>query len=445
MVTRRSGVPASGGFAGRHRDQVTQAVRSKLLRRDPSIRKFIDNSSLQHAEGLVDLYYCFPGDTIKPVEAFERLRWGGQFVYISRRKNEVLAEAQQYYGRNGFEIDEGLGSVRLRRFVFALPLFGDTYYYFIARKVLLLLPGQANRRFTFDVRLTRHGSVNGGYAVVKQVPSYTNIVARLRDAFPDADLDTIEVRARKLVDRVFPIFLTRETAFLNILQRDLPEKFRNRVPRVLAAQKGEGGFVRRLFIGWLRQGGPQLSQIQFARQSAELLRELHDTIGLIHLDLRLDNLVITENGVGFVDFGSAVRVGENIGDSPMLKSLFNELMSTSQIQKTLGRMKSSGQVTSEIIGNAHQEIDLAVDLFHLAVQMNKPHKHPEFERLVSYVPGSAEARRLQRLTEAILKPKDPKHPKITCAKHLLKGIRRVEETLIYEAENPDNGRGQERA
>jgi len=36
-----------------------------------------------------------------------------------------------------------------------------------------------------------------------------------------------------------------------------------------------------------------IEQIEFARQSADLLRALHDDARVMHLDLRLDNFVIT--------------------------------------------------------------------------------------------------------------------------------------------------------
>ncbi len=72
--------------------------------------------------------------------------------------------------------------------------------------------------------------------------------------------------------------------------------------------------------------------MEFARQAAELLHVLHDRAGVIHLDLRLDNFVLTEHGVGFVDFGSAVRCGEDLKANPMLGTIFGELMKTSQIR-----------------------------------------------------------------------------------------------------------------
>ena len=93
-------------------------------------------------------------------------------------------------------------------------------------------------------------------------------------------------------------------------------------------------------------GGKPLSQLEFARQAADLLRVMHDKAGVIHLDLRLDNVVITDKGVGFVDFGSAVREGENIKGNPLLSTIFDELMRTSQIQRMLEKMTTDGTVTA---------------------------------------------------------------------------------------------------
>jgi serine/threonine protein kinase len=181
---------------------------------------------------------------------------------------------------------------------------------------------------------------------------------------------------------------------------------------------------------WLRQGTPtRLSQIEFARQAAELLNVVHDAVGIIHLDLRLDNFVITPDGVCFVDFGSSVRVGENIHGNPMLSTIFEELMRTSQIQRMLYKMKSSGLVTSNVISEAYQRVDKAVDLFYLAVQMNQPLNNPDFEGLVEFDLNSPEAKGLERLTHEILHPADPAKPPYRTARDVLAGIRNLERSL----------------
>ena len=82
--------------------------------------------------------------------------------------------------------------------------------------------------------------------------------------------------------------------------------------RLIDVEKDERGFVRSFKMTWLRNGGPKLPQMEFAHQAADLLRAMHDIARVIHLDLRMDNMVITDEGVGFIDFGSASRVGEEL-------------------------------------------------------------------------------------------------------------------------------------
>ncbi len=73
--------------------------------------------------------------------------------------------------------------------------------------------------------------------------------------------DVIEKRARKFSDKIFPVFLTREAAILKIVNRDLPEAYRDRVPRLLKWRRMSEDMRRRLHLSWLRNGGEPLSQI----------------------------------------------------------------------------------------------------------------------------------------------------------------------------------------
>jgi len=184
-----------------------------------------------------------------------------------------------------------------------------------------------------------------------------------------------------------------------------------------------------MWMNWLRNGGEPLSHMEFARQSADLLRVVHELTHIIHLDLRLDNFVITENGVGFVDFGSAVRVGENIHGNPMLSTLFEELMRTSQIQRMLDKMRTTGSLTSYILCDAYGKVDKAVDLFYLAVQIKQPSGNPDIAGLIKYDPRSPEAIGLTRLMEEILRPPDPHRPKYRTAADVMGGIHRVEDAI----------------
>lgn len=383
---------------------------------------------MAHARGRSALAECIVVDDDcreSPLELFRHLRWGGLLVRVSRSRRRTHEMAKALVA-GGFELEIPHSRVRKPFLGMRIPLLCPAAHYLVARKVHLLSPGEYSDRFTYSVRLVRDPANPAGQPVVlKEVPPPQAVVERLRRKFPEAALDGLERRARKFTDKIFPVFLTREMAILKILQEHLPPEYAARVPRVIRAEKDQRGFVQRLWMTWLRNGGRPISQIEFARQSADLLRVIHDMAGVIHLDLRLDNFVVTENGVGFVDFGSAVRENENLAANPLLSGLFEDLMRTSQIQRMLYQMTISGHVTSDIIRRSHQRVDKAIDFFYLAVQFNCPHANPDLVDLIEYDPSSAEAHMLARLTAEILRPADPSRPTFRSAKDILHGIERM--------------------
>ncbi|MEI8196360.1 MAG: hypothetical protein WCI73_10660 [Phycisphaerae bacterium] len=158
----------------------------------------------------------------------------------------------------------------------------------------------------------------------------------------------------------------------------------------------------------------------------------HHVVGVIHLDLRLYNIVVPRHGVGIVDFGSAVRVGEALQESTLLTSLFDEMMRTSQIQRMLGRMQDIGMVTSSPIRNSYHKVDKAVDFFYLAVQINAPLANSDFAGLVQFLPDSQEARQIAALTAEILRPRDPDRPAYRSAGEILQGLERIQRHLRGE-------------
>ena len=412
-------------------DRLVKAAGDQAYRRQLKGRDAVRSGALSNDE-LVDFLFATPGEPKLPEESFGRLRWGGVFAYIGSSEAKVRRLAEQYDGRAGFDLEHGPaeltpGPVSLRR----RPT--PTGYWFSARKTQLIRPGEITDRFTYDVELSPDPRATEGYVVSKSVPSFKSICYRLHKRVPEATIEEVQDRARKLVEHVFPTFLTREAAFLRILERDLSGAYRRRVPRLLGTQKDDRGFVQSLRMNWLRTGGEVLSQLAFARQAADLLTVLHDRARVMHLDLRLDNFVLTPAGVGFVDFGSAVRVGEDLSQSPMLTTLFTEMMRTSQIQRMLGRMVRSGKVTSAVFRNGHRKVDKSVDSFYLAVQINRPTTNPEFGHLIHCDPDSAEARALSALTAAILRPKHPDKTDFKSAADILRGIRRIEQRLAAQA------------
>lgn len=409
-----------------------------VRRRERLVRALRDHRLKHHARGrlvaragkatpgvLSDVLIAGAGEPKLPDEVFARLRWGGVFAYVSDNEKSVRNLAEAYDNKRGFLLEHPVTPVRAG---LRLPGLGTSGYYFLARRFALLQPGDTTERFTYHVELTRCAvtpDTPDGYLVTKRVPTYQNMVWRLRQKFPEVDVRDLEKRAHKLVDHVFPTFLTREAAMLGILQKNLAPEFRHKVPKPLGIEKDARGFVRTLHMNWMRVGGSALSQLEFAEQSAELLAALHEQARVMHLDLRLDNMVITPDGVGFVDFGSSCRIGEQIGESPMLDTLFSEMMRTSQIQRMLGKMLERGHVTSQTLAEVHGKVDKTVDSFYLAVQVTKPHGNPELKQLIDFDPESDTAHALSALTAAVLRPKNPEMAQYKTARDILRGIHRI--------------------
>jgi len=408
---------------------------SHVLAHDPDFKQFGGRAATAVEPHCLPVDYLFLEAERTPAAAdvFAFLRWGGQVVIGSPDVAAVESVRRRLKAHGGFASDLVGGQVKPARSGWRrLRPFRKPWTFLIARKILLLPPGETTDRFVFDVSLARaegDDSRTGRYVVRKRVPSYRAVASRLRERAPQADPQMIADRAHKLVDHVFPVFLSREAAFLKLLQRDLPEPFRTRVPHPLGVVKDERGMVRELRLRWLRIGGPRLSQLDFATQAAELLHALHENARVIHLDLRLDNVVVTPQGVGFVDFGSAVRMDEDLSNSPMLSSLFDEMMSTSQIQKLLGKLKLTGRVTSRRLVDAHQRIDPAADLFYLGLQISRPTNNPQLDGLIEHEEGADEDLAIKELTRRLLRPTDPEQPTIATASDLLRELRRIKARL----------------
>jgi hypothetical protein len=410
------------------RNEVLSTIAERVLGKEAGTSRY-RRGRAANTQIAADYLVATSGDRCDVDHVFDRLRWGGQFVFIGSRSREAEQLIDRYRACDDFLVETDVQAISRPGSRWRRRDFMKTYYGFVARKTALTRTGDATDRYTYDVGLVPDSNMDEHYAVLKQVPTYENAVRRLMQNCPEADARQVEQGARKLVAKVFPLFLTRETAFLKILQRNLPESCRHRVPAVLHFETDDRGLVRQVTLKWLRLGGRPLTQLEFARQSSALLHIVHEHVGLIHMDLRLDNFVVTERGVGFVDFGSAVRVGERFDRNPMLDSLFHEMLSTSQIQKDLARYRDEGKLTSRLFVNSCRKFEKAVDLFYLVLQMNRPHANQDFEGLVRYDRHSAEAHELARLTRAVFRPKDPGRPMCRSAKELAKRIAAIERGL----------------
>lgn len=370
-----------------------------------------------------------------PSDVFKCLHWGGQMLITSSAPERMMDYARVYGANDGFDVEVGPRSTGRQVWGFPLPWLGRSLHYMVVRKVTLLEVGEDTDRFTFDLRLVKKPELGDRYVVMKQVPRYRRVVARLHTRFPEASQQLLLDRAEKLVKRVFPVFLTREAGFLQLLHRDLPDEFKTRVPEALGFERAPDGTIKRLYMTWLRLGGEPLSHMQFSQQAAELLSVLHDKVGVIHLDLRLDNMVISDGRVCFLDFGSSVRVGEQIEKSPLLSSLFDEMMNTSQIQRTMGKMRDAGRLTSDVLVAAQGKIDRGVDMFYLSLQISKPVSNPELLPLIQFDPLSPTAKRIKLLTDAILRPSNPNRPHFISAHDVFVGLQKIEKKLADATAN----------
>jgi hypothetical protein len=424
--------PASGD------DRGLDGVRRKHLDTSAEYRHFHPAGADNNAAGMKDFLVARDDEPHNPDQIFSQLRWGGRFVYASRDRKEVATLPQRLADR-GFVVDRGPAFIRNG---WGIPLISPKTHYLFARKTALIPPREFSDRFTYQVELQHSedaqpdGSAALGtdhWVVRKEIPTFERVLARLQFKAPDVPAAVLERRAKKFVEQIFPLFLTRESAMLKIIERDCPKEFLHHFPRLVDMEKDSKGYVHRLWTTWLRNGGKPLTQLEFAKQSAQVLHILHDKIGIIHLDLRMDNMVVTEKGVGFVDFGSAVRVDENIHGNAVLSTLFGELMRTSQIQRMMDRMSTAGALTSNVIREAYQQVDKSVDVFYLAVQISQPTANPDLHDLVHYDKHSPEAMELARLTNDILRPTDPNRPHYRTARDVLHEILHIEQKLKADA------------
>ena len=437
--------PSDSGVAARHRP-AREAWRERLLATllpDPDDRLRHARAELQADEaGIHDLLLSRQTqaeDPLPPAAAFDRLRWGGRVVCLDADAVRLCRRAQAFHtAGEGWRLEDPhqlLAPAAPHPLLRWLPsawrnhLAGGPLHFTSFRKTLLDPPSRLTARHSYDVRLVpaRGRSeiefATDGQVVLKRVPTYEQARARLLQTcphVPDARLDQI---VRKLVDKVFPVFLTREAAFLKLLQRDLPEEFRPRTPRVLSLQTDEQGLVRAMTMRWLRQGGPTLTQTQFAIQATRLLRALHDHVGIMHLDLRLDNMLVTRDGVSVVDFGSAVRIGEDLSANPMLRRLIQEMLDASQITADLRRQRGKQLIRAAQFDGLPFPPSPAFDLYALTTNLTRPHDQPEFRGLVQHDRAGAEGQWFSKLRRRVLRPAPDQRP-LTSAAELLRVLKR---------------------
>ncbi len=379
----------------------------------PTERQRLVQTNAQFADSsLSDFVITDQPDRADPDRVLDTLRWGGQLIFACRNPAALGLLEQRYRQRVEFAVE--MKPTPLPGLDPGAAL-GRRAQVLVARKVLLDRPHMLGSRQSFDVRLIPDRVAPHRWCVSKRVPSIEQTVERLELLLPGRSDQHVYRLARKLATKVFPVLLTREFAFLTRLQERLPAALRARVPRALRVARDEENRVQRLDMTWLRDGGEPISPTAFTRQAAALLDALHHAAGIVHLDLRLDNMVVTEQGVGFVDFGSACLSDEPLDDRPMLHALFSSMLSASRIRRDLRRLQRKQLVTSALFRDCYPTRSPAIDLFALALQMTRPWAHPAFRGLVTERGTEPQIERLLRLQRHILRPKNPEQPEITSA------------------------------
>jgi hypothetical protein len=239
-------------------------VRDKLLLPDVEFRHLYRADPESELSGLQDFLLASGEQSHEPAEVFNRLRWGGQFVYVSSDPRELAALAPRLTDR-GFAIVNGPSFVRGG---WGIPLLSAKKHFLVARKTLLIPPRDFSDRFTYQVQLERRDAAQADgsealgtdhWIVHKEVPTLERVLARLQFKAPDVPVATLERRAKKFVDQIFPLFLTREAAMLKVIERDCPKEHIHRFPRVVDMEKDAKGYVRRLWTTCTTASGSSTS------------------------------------------------------------------------------------------------------------------------------------------------------------------------------------------
>ena len=405
-------------------DSVMTPVIGKVFAND---EEYLSFGMKQHARDLADFVFATERDDCDPSRVFPHIRWGGQFVFATDSLPKMRSIAKRF-SDYGFIVERPDATV-LDGWKF-WPLLRRKVHYFSARKILHIPKGELTDRFTFEVELSvvREKS-NGQHVVTKRVPSIEWVMNRLRNRNTGLSEQEMSRRAQQLIRNILPIFLTREVAIMRRLQERLPEEYRSRVPHTTHYERDDRGLVTLLQVNWLRNGGEAISQMDFAVQATQLLHLVHEKAGVIHLDLRLDNMVVTPQGVGFIDFGSSVHTDEDLAASPTTARIFNDLMRTCQVQRVMHKMIEAGHVTSPYFTNAVYKPEKAVDLFYLTLQFTNPHENPDLKDLIQYTPNSADDYALHKLTRRLFAPDRPEKAEHTSAGSVANALRIIKKRL----------------
>ncbi len=419
---RWAGVTDSGGHRDAdHRPGIPAALKAEL---HPDDQRRAE-AWLTHDPLWREMEYCELDRGPDLRTAAEGLTWGGVLWLAGSRAREVDAAVARVLQDPDLTLDQPTRSI---------PSAGRKSVRFGAsvRRTGQHAAWQA-ARMTYQVDLvgwSGDGAI-AGLAVRKQVPALESVAQRLQALDPALSARQAEATALGLVRKGMPLMLSREAAFLKILHRRLPAEVdagdgridpRLVIPRVLDLTHDDAGLVQSFTMTWLRQGRPRpLALLDFVAGAARMTAALH-RIGVLHLDLRLDNLVVTPDGVGVIDFGSSVRQGEDLSAHRIVGKTLGQALSASQLATELRDMQAARRVTAPLVldsvGKATPEADVAA----LTLQMTRVDEHPVLSHLVHVDRDAADYRRLARLRRDILRPDGAASPILRTAHDLARAV-----------------------
>jgi len=176
---------------------------------------------------------------------------------------------------------------------------------------------------------------------------------------------------------------------------------------------------------WLRPGTGSISHLDFAHEAATIVQAIHESSGVIHLDLRLDNFVISHDGVCLVDFGNALRLDENLENKPLLQNLINEVLKNSATRRDLKQLLSSKKINSVAFEQAIANPGVHTDVFYLALQISRSKYTNELADLIKANEPCDASKRLTSLADSFLRPRNAKHAQWKTSRDLLRGVKRL--------------------
>lgn len=360
-------------------------------------------------------------------DLFNQLRWGGQVVAVGTRQEDIDSMAGLFGPHSGFRVEQAATPIHAPVMGMRLPGISSSGFALIARKTRLTPPGQDTNRYTYEIELAPAPvpSALETQVVRKTVPSAEAIFSRLSRRLPDTDRDTLIRRANFLAHQALPMFLTREAATLRQLQETLPEALKDRVPRLVDMQLDDSGQAASIDMHWLRPGTGSISHLDFAHEAATIVHAIHESSGIVHLDLRLDNFVISHDGVCLVDFGNALSLGENLENKPLLQILINEVLKNSATRRDLKQLLTGKKINHVAFEQAIANPGIHTDVFYLALQISRSKYTNELADLIKANEPSDASKRLASLADSFLKPRNAKHAQWKTSRDLLRGVKRL--------------------